>query len=147
MSPRGGGFLDAARQILEEAGEPLHGLEIIKRARERNLFTSQAKSDSSLVRTIYSDITRAGNRRHMTNLGKNYYGLEDWVSGQATPKPYREVSTVPPPKPVETPSDPAYEQPVAFSAGGRSFALTGQQVLDAARRALAGGLPPESQEY
>ena len=33
MSPRGGGFLDAARQILEEAGEPLHGLEIVRRGR------------------------------------------------------------------------------------------------------------------
>ena len=34
MSPRGGGFLHAARQILEEAGEPLHGLEIVRRGRD-----------------------------------------------------------------------------------------------------------------
>jgi hypothetical protein len=147
MSPRGGGFLDAARQILEEAGEPLHGLEIVKRARERNMFTSEAKDDWSLVRTITSDIKRGGNRRHMTIMGKGYYGLEDWGSVQDIPAPRETGSPKPASSPVQAPSDPTLEHPVAFSAGGRSFTLTGRQVLDAARRTLAGGLPPESQEY
>ena len=148
MSPRGGGFLDAARQILEEAGQPLHGLEIIKRARERGMFTSQAKSDWSLVRTIYSDITRGGNRRHMTNLGKNYYGLEDWASAHMTHTSTGEVASVSlsQPHPVPKP-DIALEQPIPFSAAGRQFTFTGSQVLATARRALADGLPPESQEY
>jgi hypothetical protein len=79
------GFLDAARQILEEAGEPLHGLEIVKRGRERNLFTSRAKDDWALVRTITSDVKRGNNSRHMVILGKGYYGLEDWGVSRANP--------------------------------------------------------------
>ena len=79
------GFLDAARQILEEAGEPLHGLEIVKRGRERNLFTSRAKDDWALVRTITSDVKRGNNSRHMVILGKGYYGLEDWGVSRGNP--------------------------------------------------------------
>ena len=38
MSPRGGGFLDAAYQILKETGRPMHGIEIVRVGRERGLF-------------------------------------------------------------------------------------------------------------
>ena len=72
------GFLDAARQILEEAGEPLHGLEIVKRGRERNLFTSRAKDDWALVRTITSDVKRGTQLSTYGHTWEQHYGLEDW---------------------------------------------------------------------
>jgi hypothetical protein len=70
-------------------------------------------------------------------LGKGQFGLKEWADADVNPASVLESPTV----------DPAHEKPVAFSTTGHSFTLTGQQVLDTGRRALASGVPPESQEY
>lgn len=39
------------------------------------------------------------------------------------------------------------DQSISFSVGDQQFTMSGAQVLDAARRALANGLPPEASNY
>ena len=138
MSPTGRGFLDAAYQVLEEAGHPMHGREIVQACLERGLWVTDALDPNlSGSTTLYSEARRHPGKRGFTMLGKGRFGLKEWDDRGAM-----SASVVDSP-----PADPAHEQPVTFSSTGRSFTLTGQQVLDAARRALADGLPPESQEY
>jgi len=138
MSPPGRGFLDAAYRILKEAGHPMHGREIVQACLERGLWATDALDPNIAgTTTLYSEIRRHPNRREFTMLGKGQFGLKEWEDAGANPASVVESPTV----------NPAHEQPVAFSAAGRSFTLTGQQVLDTARRALVDGLPPESQEY
>ena len=138
MSPSGRGFLDAAYQMLKEAGHPMHGREIVQACLERGLWATDALDPNIAgTTTLYSEIRRTSNRRGFTMLGKGQFGLKEWADANATP-----TSTV-----DSTAINPAHERPVTFSAAGRSFTLTGQQVLGAARRALVSGVPPESQEY
>jgi hypothetical protein len=137
MSPSGG-FLDAAYQILKETGHPMHGREIVQECLERGLWATDAVDPNIAgTTTLYSEIRRHPNRRGFTMLGKGQFGLKEWADAST------ESATV-----IASPAvNPAHEQPVTFSAAGRSLTLTGQQVLDAAHRALANGVPPESQEY
>lgn len=138
MSPTGRGFLDAAYQILKEAGHPMHGREIVQACLERGLWATDAVDPNIAgTTTLYSEIRRAPDRRGFTMLGKGQFGLKEWADAGAGPASVSDSQRV----------NPTCEQPVTFSVAGRSFTLTGQQVLDAARRALAGGPPPASQEY
>ena len=138
MSPSGRGFLDAAYQILKEAGHPMHGREIVQACLERGLWATDALDPNIAgTTTLYSEIRRHPDKRGFTMLGKGQFGLKEWADAGANPASVIASPTV----------NPAHERPVTFSAAGRSFTLTGQQVLGAARRALASGVPPESQEY
>ena len=138
MSPTGRGFLDAAYQILKEAGHPMHGREIVQACLERGLWATDALDPNIAgTTTLYSEIRRHPDKRGFTMLGKGQFGLKEWADAGANPASVIASPTV----------NPAHERPVTFSAAGRSFTLTGQQVLGAARRALVSGVPPESQEY
>lgn len=138
MSPSGRGFLDAAYQVLKEVGHPMHGREIVQACLERGLWATDALDPNIAgTTTLYSEIRRTSNRRGFTMLGKGQFGLKEWAAANAIPTSAVDSTAI----------NPAHERPVTFSAAGRSFTLTGQQVLDTARRVLASGLPPESQEY
>ena len=102
-------------------------------------FGPQMRLDPNIAgtTTLYSEIRRHPDKRGFTMLGKGQFGLKEWADAGANPASVIASPTV----------NPAHERPVTFSAAGRSFTLTGQQVLGAARRALASGVPPESQEY
>jgi hypothetical protein len=80
-----GGFLDAAYQILTEAGEPMHGLEIVRIGLDRALFTTSAKDHRTLVNSLYSEVQRSRNRRGFTVLGNGYFGLREWDGGSPQP--------------------------------------------------------------
>lgn len=134
MPPPNKGFLDAAYQILKEAGHPMHGREIVKACLERNLWSTDARDPYIAgVTTLYSAARRPPNKRGFTMLGKGQFGLEEWQNAGD--------------KPNLPAANPTHDQSVTFAVAGRSFTLTAQQVLDTARRALANGTPPESQEY
>ena len=136
MSPRGGGFLDAAYRILKEAGHPMHGREIVQACLTGGLWaTDAADPELSGTTTLYSEIRRRPNIRGFTLLGRGLYGLQEWDDAAVG-------DTVSP-----SVSNPALERPVGFLVGGRQITLTGREVLEAARSALAGGVPPGSQEY
>ncbi len=139
MSPPSKGFLDAAYQILKEAGHPMHGREIVQACLERGLWTTNALDPNVAgTTTLYSEIRRNPDRRGFTMLGKGQFGLKEWSDAENMTTAGTSGTT---------PIDPALAQPITFSAAGRALTLTGQQVLDAARGALADGLPPESQGY
>ena len=138
MSPTGRNFLDAAYQILKETGHPMHGREIVQACLERGLWATDAVDPNIAgTTTLYLEIRYTPNRRGFTMLGKDQFGLKEWEAAGANP-----TSVI-----ASPPVNPAHEQPITFSAAGRQFTLTGSQVLATARRALADGLPPESQEY
>jgi len=85
MSPRGGGFLEAAYEILKEAGQPMHGSEIMQIGTERGLMSSNAGDPAgSLISTLYNEIRRGSNQRGFTTPGGGYFGLAEW-SGAAPP--------------------------------------------------------------
>jgi hypothetical protein len=91
MTPPGGSFLDAAYEILKEAGRPMHYGEIARIALEENSGFSQARDPiDSLGGVLYSEVQRRPNERGFVKLGNGYFGLTEW-SG-----------TVPPPAQIET---------------------------------------------
>ena len=89
MRGRGGGFLNAAEQILVEWGEPMRGEEIIRVGLRRGLFAPRARSEDtalgSLLGTLYSEIARTANRRGFVCYGKIMFGLARWVSSTELP--------------------------------------------------------------
>ncbi len=104
-----GGFLDAAYEILREEGSPMHGMEIVRIGKERGMFTSNARDDYSLVRTLSSEIKRSSNRRGFTALGNSYFGLGEWNSGSQ--EPIRSVRQ----RRTRTTSAPSSSQPDSIS--------------------------------
>ena len=79
MSPSGRGFLDAAYQILKEAGHPMHGREIVQACLERGLWATDAVDPNIAgTTTLYSEIRRQPNKRGFTMLGKGQFGLKEW---------------------------------------------------------------------
>lgn len=80
-----GGFLDAAYEILREEGSPMHGMEIVRIGKERGMFTSDARDEYSLVRTLSSEVKRSSNRRGFTALGNSYFGLREWDGSSQQP--------------------------------------------------------------
>lgn len=82
MTKRGSGFLDAAKQILQERGEPMRGEEIIRIGLERGLFTTMARDEeaaySALISTLHSTIARGSNSRGFVRYGNSTFGLAEW---------------------------------------------------------------------
>ena len=112
--------------------------EIVQACLERGLWATDALDPNIAgTTTLYSEIRRHPDKRGFTMLGKGQFGLKEWADANAIPTSAVDSTAI----------NPAHERPVTFSAAGRSFTLTGQQVLGAARRALVSGVPPESQEY
>lgn len=88
MSPKGGGFLDAAYQILREEGKPMHVHEIVRIGLSRGMFETRAQNPyTSLANTLHSDVTRYGNRRGFTWLGNNVFGLREWGDDETSAAP------------------------------------------------------------
>src|SRR5450759_1614540 len=130
MSPSGRGFLDAAYRILQEAGHPMHGREIVQGCLERGLWATDAVDPNIAgTTTLYSEIRRHPDKRGFTMLGKGQFGLKEWADAEVSPIGANDSPEI----------DPAHEQPVAFAAAGRQFTLTGRQVVEIERRTLAAG--------
>jgi hypothetical protein len=143
MAPPSKGFLDAAYQVLKEAGRPMHSREIVQECLARGLWTTDAEDpELSGTTTLYSAARRRPNARGFTMLGRGMFGLSEW-NGETTDSAESDAVASTTPEPAN--SD--LEQPVSFTVAGRQFILTGRQALDIARNAIAAGLPPESQSY
>jgi hypothetical protein len=86
MTPQGGTFLDAAYEILKEAGRPMHYREVTRIALERDSGFSQARDPiDSLGGVLYSEVLRGSNQRGFVKLGGGYFGLAEWGDSQAAP--------------------------------------------------------------
>lgn len=83
MSPSSKGFLEAAYQVLREAGRPLHGRDIVQVCLERGLWETEALDPYiSGSTTLYAEISRRPNQRGFTMLGKAMFGLKEWRRAQ-----------------------------------------------------------------
>jgi hypothetical protein len=86
MPPQGETFLDAAHNILKEAGRPMHYSEVARIALERNSGFSQARDPiESLGGVLYSEIKRGSNQRGFVRLGDGYFGLAEWSGAVSLP--------------------------------------------------------------
>ncbi len=109
MPRRGSNFLDAARQILQERGEPMRGEEIVHIGLERGLFTTRSPNEEaacrSLINTLNSEITRHSNERGFARYGHSMFGLEEWGDSRqpsAAHQPRRRSALPPMPVSVGT---------------------------------------------
>jgi len=59
MARRGSNFLDAAKQILEESGEPMRGEEIVRIGLERGLFTTRSPNEEAACRSLINTLNSA----------------------------------------------------------------------------------------
>jgi hypothetical protein len=79
MARTGKGFLEAAYQVLVEAGQPMHGREIVQECLARGLWeTSAFDPVLSGTTTLYSEVQRRPNLRGFTALGRGMFGLREW---------------------------------------------------------------------
>ncbi|MDP8924320.1 MAG: HTH domain-containing protein, partial [Chloroflexota bacterium] len=81
-------FLGAARQVLEEAGEPLHPRVITERALAAGLVRTSGKTpEATMAAQIYTSIQRQGELSRFVRVGRGLFGLRSW--GLAGPPPKR----------------------------------------------------------
>lgn len=67
---------EAALQILKEAGEPLHAMEITKRALAQKLWHTDGKTPhATLAARLYTDIKRCGPASSFVLVAPNTFGL------------------------------------------------------------------------
>lgn len=83
-------YLDAASEILRQAGQPLHLKEIIRRAKEQNLIeTRNPAPDRALGAQIGVEIRKKGegSRFVKDETAKATYGLRDYSAPPPEPQP------------------------------------------------------------
>ena len=91
-------FLEAAWQVLNQAGEPLHYREITSRAIEQSLVDTEGKTPARTMNAQLSTDIRGGGSR-FARVGRGTYALAQWERGakQESPpspvKPEREYLT------------------------------------------------------
>jgi len=80
-------FLDAAHEILKQAGQPLHYREIARRALEQGLIESRGKTpEATMNAQLAVNIKRAeegGPPSPFVRVGQGVFGLREW--GEAVP--------------------------------------------------------------
>jgi hypothetical protein len=92
MSPIG--FLDAAQQVLKEAGRPMHVDAIVDEVLRREVCKSQAKNPhESYRKSLESDVSRGPkpNPRGFVKVSPGIYGLIEWGVIQAKPQEVRDL--------------------------------------------------------
>jgi hypothetical protein len=104
--PAGLTFLGAARQVLEEAGEPLHPRSILERALAAGLVRTGGKTpDATMAARLYTDIQRQGEGSPFVRVGRGLFGLRAWgIAGP--PLRRRAVRDRTPPNVVSLTLDP-----------------------------------------
>ncbi len=71
--------LQAAEQVLKEAGEPLHYQEITRRMLQRQLWTTQGKTpDQTVSASITTDISKYGSSSRFQRTAEGMYALRRW---------------------------------------------------------------------
>ena len=84
--PAGLTFLSAARQVLEDAGEPLSPRSIVERALAAGLVQTTGKTPAATMAVqLYTSIQRQGERSPFVRVGRGLFGLRAW--GIAGPPP------------------------------------------------------------
>jgi len=81
---------DAAQQVLQSAGHPLHYREITKRAIESALWRPQGKTpERTLNAQLSADIHKTGKDATFVRTGRGTFGLRQWGTPEppAPPKP------------------------------------------------------------
>jgi len=158
MSPPGRGFLDAAYQVLKEAGHPMHGRDIVQACLDRDLWATDALDPNiSGTTTLYSEIKRRPNQRGFAMFGKGLFGLKEWdeTHAGAGPTPVSEPNVDARPgsgslAPLTPTTDRLSSTPdsaVSLRVAGRRIRLTRRETLERARRAIANDLPAEAGNY
>jgi restriction system protein len=79
-------FLEAAWQVLKQAGEPLHYREITSRAMEESLVDTQGKTPARTMNGQLSTDIRGGSSRFV-RVGRGMYALARWEQGAELESP------------------------------------------------------------
>ena len=84
-------FISAARQVLEDADEPLHPRAIVERALAAGLLRTSGKTpEATMAAQLYTNIQRQGEHAPFVRVGKGLFGLRAW--GLAGPPPRRRAT-------------------------------------------------------
>lgn len=107
---------DAAIQVLQEAGEPLHAKEIAERMLADNLWQTTGKTPAATVSArLYSDIKKNGDDSPFILTGPQTFGLKE--TGAA-------------PKQAAKPQATQAKSPTAAKSPGNTYSFTEQRGLD-----------------
>ena len=72
-------FLEAARAVLEEAGEPLGATEITERATERGWLDTKGATPAATMRAqLGTALNRLGDEAAINRFGRGIWGLREW---------------------------------------------------------------------
>jgi len=109
---------DAAIQVLQEAGQPLHAQEIAKRILSKKLWQTTGKTPAATVSAqLYSDIKKSGNKSPFVLVASQTFGL-------------RELGAKPSAVEKSSSGTPLVEPKVKASAKVYSFAEAAEKVLE-----------------
>lgn len=122
-------FLDAAYEVLKQAGQPLHYTEIAARALDAGLLDTRGQTpEATMGSRLYVDIKRPGSR--FRQVGRGVFGLTEW-------QPEEDTTTAPPSAPIP-PSEQAKSYLSYREAALQVLRETGQPLhyREIARRAI-----------
>jgi restriction system protein len=74
------GFLDAAEEVLKQAGEPLHYREITERAIAQGLIETKGQTPARTMNAQLSTSIQSG-ESPFVRVGRGIYGLAEWEQG------------------------------------------------------------------
>lgn len=81
-------FADAAAQVLQDSGTPLHYREICKRALEQNLIQTSGRTPEYTLSSIFSvDIKNNSHQSRFTRVRPGIFGLRSWRREEAEVSP------------------------------------------------------------
>ncbi len=98
--------LDAAEQVIREAGKPLHYKEITRAMKENGYWVPSGKTPAEVTVSaiLRRDVSDRGSRSRFVRCGQGVYGLQD-AKSPSTPSP------TPKPTPVASKSVPPTTRP------------------------------------
>jgi restriction system protein len=75
-------YKEAAVQVLEEAGQPLHYREIVRRSVDGELINPQGLTpEATMGAQLYSDVKRRGSESLFRRESRGVFGLAEWEIG------------------------------------------------------------------
>ncbi len=109
-------FYEAALRILEEAGSPLHSLEITKRSLDKSLLSHVGKTPEVTMLSRLAAMAKRSRERKIMVTARDTFGLTDWMLPEddealaATGAPeVNPEEDLPPMRPVERHPEPRAE--------------------------------------
>ncbi|MFC1993105.1 winged helix-turn-helix domain-containing protein [Chloroflexota bacterium] len=133
-------FIEAAHEILKQAGKPLKADEITSIALQNKLLSTSGKTPTATMSAqLYVDMVRKGRDSRFVKEGKGKFGLTEWSSSHTVPSvpsrlhgfkeaAYKVLKAENRPLSVQTITDTAMKKGLLITTGKTPYATMGSQL-------------------